>query len=70
MLASHERALALAHKRNEPAGQIAARELEVARIRQALRRAEELTLDVAAAIEEMAEQPPPQESQIPLGHAV
>jgi site-specific recombinase XerD len=55
MLASHERALALAHKRNEPAGQIAARELEVARIRQALRRAEELTLDVAAAIEEMAE---------------
>ncbi len=55
MLASHERALAMAHKRNEPAGQIAARELEVARIRQALRRAEELTLDVAAAIEEMAE---------------
>ncbi|GHO63073.1 hypothetical protein KSC_019650 [Ktedonobacter sp. SOSP1-52] len=55
MLASHERALALAHKRNEPAGQIAARELEVARIRQALRRAEELTVDVAAAIEEMAE---------------
>lgn len=55
MLASHERALAMAHKRNEPAGQIAARELEVARIRQALRRAEELTMDVAAAIGEMAE---------------
>jgi hypothetical protein len=70
MLASHERALAMAHKRNEPAGQIAARELEVARIRQALRRAEELTLDVAAAIEEMAEPPPPEESQIPLGNAV
>ena len=39
----------------EPAGQIAARELEVARLRHALRRAEELTMDVAAAIEEMAE---------------
>lgn len=46
----------MAHKRNEPAGQIPAREMEVARIRQALRRAEELTLDVAAAIEEMAEE--------------
>ena len=55
MLASHERALAAASKRGEPAGQIAAREMEVARLRQALRRAEELTMDVAAAIEEMAE---------------
>ena len=35
----------------EPAGQIAARELEVARIRSALIRAEELVGDVAAAIE-------------------
>jgi hypothetical protein len=42
-------------KRGEPAGQIAAREMEVARLRQALRRAEELTMDVAMAIEEMAE---------------
>jgi len=48
--------LALTYKRNEPAGQIASRELEVARIRQALRRAEELTMDVAAAIEEMVEE--------------
>jgi site-specific recombinase XerD len=55
MLASHERALAAAKTRGEPAGQIAAREMEVARLRQALRRAEELTTDVAAAIEEMAE---------------
>jgi len=55
MLASHERALAGARKRGEPAGQIAAREMEVARLRQALRRAEELTMDVAMAIEEMAE---------------
>jgi hypothetical protein len=36
---------------NEPAGQIAARELEVARIRGALERAEGLNGDVAAAIE-------------------
>lgn len=55
MLASHERALAAARTRGEPAGQIAAREMEVARLRQALRRVEELTMDVAAAIEEMAE---------------
>ena len=55
MLASHERTLASAKIRGEPAGQIAAREMEVARLRQALHRAEELTMDVAAAIEEMAE---------------
>ena len=51
MLASHERELAAARVRCEPLGQIAARELEVARIRGALERAEELTGDVAAAIE-------------------
>jgi integrase len=51
MLASHERELAAARGRKEPAGQIAARELEVARIRGALLRAEELAGDVAAAIE-------------------
>jgi hypothetical protein len=39
---------------NEPAGQIAARELEITRIQGALRRAEELTEDVAAAIEASA----------------
>jgi hypothetical protein len=54
MLASHERELAAARGRGEPAGQIAARELEVGRIRAALRRAEELLVDVAAAIEEAA----------------
>jgi hypothetical protein len=39
---------------NEPAGQIAARELEIARIQSALCRAEELSDDVAAAIEAAA----------------
>jgi integrase len=51
MLASHERALGSAHQRGEPAGQIAARQLEVSRIGHALRRAEDLPSDVAAAIE-------------------
>jgi hypothetical protein len=36
---------------NEPAGQIASRELEIVRIKRALQRAEELSDDVAAAIE-------------------
>ncbi len=70
MLISHERALAAARKQGEPAGQIAAREMEVARIRQALRRAEELTMDVAAAIEEMAEPMLSEESHFSPGHAV
>jgi len=51
MLASHERALAAARQSGEPAGQLAARELEVIRIRGALQRAEELSDDVAGAIE-------------------
>jgi hypothetical protein len=51
MLASHERALGTARQRGEPAGQIAARQLEVTRIGHALRRAEDLPSDVAAAIE-------------------
>ena len=51
MLASHERALWTAHERGEPAGQIAARQLEVSRIGHALRRAEDLPSDVAAATE-------------------
>jgi hypothetical protein len=50
-LASHERSLAAARGHSEPAGQIAAREMEVVRIRGALQRAEELSDDVAAAIE-------------------
>ena len=51
MLVSHERALGTAREHGEPAGQIAARQLEVSRISHALRRAEELPSDVAAAIE-------------------
>jgi len=54
MLSSHERELAAAKGRGEPAGQVAARELEVTRIRSALWRAEELTADVASAIEAAA----------------
>jgi hypothetical protein len=51
MLASHERSLLAAHTHGEPAGQIAAREIEIVRIKGALQRAEELSDDVAAAIE-------------------
>lgn len=54
MLASHTRALDRARDAGEPAGQIAARELEVERIRSALRRAEELSADAAAALEAAA----------------
>jgi len=54
MLASHTRALSRAHEIGEPAGQIAARQSEIERIRSALRRAEELSSDVAAAIESAA----------------
>jgi len=55
MLVSHERAFASAQQHGEPAGQLAARKLEVGRIRQALRRAEELAEDVATAIERAAD---------------
>ncbi len=51
MLASHERSLVAARGHSEPAGQIAAREMEIVRIKGALQRAEELRDDVAAAIE-------------------
>jgi len=51
MLVSRERALGTARQHGEPAGQIAARQLEVSRISHALQRAEELPSDVAAAIE-------------------
>jgi hypothetical protein len=51
MLASHQRSLTAAREHNEPTGQIASRELEIVRIKGALQRAEELSDDVAAAIE-------------------
>jgi hypothetical protein len=51
MLASHERSLVAERDHSEPAGQIAAREMEIVRIKAALQRAEELSHDVAAAIE-------------------
>jgi integrase len=51
MFASHQRSLEAARIHNEPAGQIAARELELVRIKGALQRAEELSDDVAAAVE-------------------
>jgi hypothetical protein len=51
MFSSHQRSLNAAKGHNEPAGQIAARELELFRIQTALQRASELSDDVAAAIE-------------------
>jgi len=51
MLASHERSLVAARGHSEPAGQIASREMEIVRIKGALQRAEELSDDVADAIE-------------------
>lgn len=51
MLASHERSLLAARGHSEPAEQIAAREMEIVRIKGALQRAEELSDDVAATIE-------------------
>jgi hypothetical protein len=54
MLKSHRASLGRAHAHGEPAGQIAARELEITRIEGALRRAGELADDVAAALESVA----------------
>lgn len=54
MIASHTRALTRAREISEPAGQIAARELEVQRLRTALHRAEELTHAAADALEAAA----------------
>jgi hypothetical protein len=51
MLDSHERGLVAPRDHSEPAGQIAAREMEIVRIKGALQRAEELSDDLAAAIE-------------------
>lgn len=58
MFRSHTAALERAREIGEPAGQIASRELEVGRIESALRRAEELSTDVAAAIEAEATRVP------------
>lgn len=54
MIASHTRSLSNARTSGEPAGQIAAHELEVERLRSALRRAEELNDDVATALESVS----------------
>ena len=54
MITSHERALERGRSHGEPAGQLAARELEIGRIRSALRRAEQLSDDVAEAMEDVA----------------
>jgi integrase len=51
MLASHQASLTRARAVPEPAGQIAARELEIDRIRSATQRARDLHSDVAAALE-------------------
>src|SRR5438552_4647283 len=49
--AGQPRSLVAARGHSEPAGQIAAREMEVIRIKGALQRAEDLSDDVAVAIE-------------------
>lgn len=54
MLHSNTRALEKAREYGEPAGQIAARELEIERIRSAMQRAQELTDDAAEALEAAA----------------
>ncbi len=54
MLLSHTRALEKARETGEPAGQLAARELEVERISNAMQRAQELTADAAEALEAAA----------------
>ena len=51
MIASHTRALIKAQELGEPAGQLAARELEIQRLRTALQRAEELSHAAAEALE-------------------
>lgn len=62
MLSSHEAALERARVAREPAGQLAARELEVQRISSALRRAGDLDDDIAAAIETARLATPPARS--------
>jgi len=54
MLNSHRRSLADGEQAGEPAGQLAARRLEIQRIGSALQRAEQLPADVGAMIESAA----------------
>lgn len=54
MFVSHRRSLERARDGGEPAGQLAARELEIERIGSALRRSEDLSDDVSAALEAVA----------------
>lgn len=54
MLTSHKLALRRAGTSGEPAGQLAARELEIQRIEGALLRAEELSADAVDALEAVA----------------
>lgn len=54
MIASHTRALTKAHEVSEPAGQLAARELEIDRLQTALQRTEELSHAAADALEAAA----------------
>jgi hypothetical protein len=51
----HERQLTSSRNRNEPAGQIARREVKLVHFGNALRRADELDNDFAAAIEVAAD---------------
>jgi hypothetical protein len=51
MHANHQRELAKAQARGEPAGQVAARKLEIDRLARAMQRASELSVDVAQAME-------------------
>lgn len=51
MITSHQRSLTKARESGEPAGQIAARELELERRQSALRRAEELNNAAANTLE-------------------
>lgn len=55
MLISHSHALDQARRHHEPAGQIAARELEIERIRSTIARAQRLDTDAAQALEEAAQ---------------
>jgi hypothetical protein len=54
MIASHTRALTRAQEAGEPAGQLAAREFEIQRLRDALARADELTQAASDALEAAA----------------
>ncbi|HYN73684.1 MAG TPA: site-specific integrase [Nakamurella sp.] len=54
MITSHQRSLIKARDVGEPAGQIAARELELQRLQSALQRAEELSSDAARQLEDCA----------------